>query len=174
MRGQKHNHAQRKKYLTKGEFFSLFVDEKNLSSNIHSNEDIRNCQDGSVEAEIIVEWGLLPEAMATEGLDEPVTKEIVVMVCANFAIGLSEGNIDEIKDNESLENSQLIADAYTSGFFELENGYFEGQREMSYADCMDMMAKESNYSANYHIDEDEVEIADDVLIVDADILFTQE
>ena len=159
-------------YLSKGEFFALFVHEKNLTSENYSAEDIQNCQDGSVEANIISEWELLPEDMATEGLSKPVTKEIVVMVCANFAIGLSEGNTSDIKDSNLLRDPQLIADAYASGFFELENGYFDGQKKMSYADCVDVIEKSDHCTADFRFDEDEgeVEIADDVIVVDAEDL----
>lgn len=139
-------------YITKGEFFAYFVYENNMSSDQYTDEDIKNSQDGSVEAEIIVEWGYLPEILATKNLKKPVEKEIVVMVCANATFDLKEGNTSDIKDADMLEDPQLIADAYASGFFELENGYFDGAEHMSFADCEEIMNRANEYTANFHYD----------------------
>ena len=113
-------------YITKGEFFSYFVHENGLTSDLYTSEDIQKSSDGSVEANIIVEWEYLPEKIALKELKKPVEKEIVVMVCANATFDLKEGNVSDIKDADLLEDPQLIANAYASGFFELENGYFDG------------------------------------------------
>ncbi len=137
-------------YLTKGEFFAYFVYENNMTSQKYSTQEIQNCEDGSVEADIIVEWGYLPEKLAKKNLNKPVEKEIVVMVCANATFGLKKGNSADIKDADLLNAPQLIADAYASGFFELENGYFDGAQHMSFADCEEIMNKAKNYTANFH------------------------
>lgn len=139
-------------YITKGEFFAYYVYENNMTSDQYSAEDIQNCEDGSVEAGIIVEWGYLTEDLATKNLKKPVEKEIVVMVCANATFDLKEGNVDDIKDADLLNDPQLIADAYASGFFELENGYFDGAEHMSFADCEAIMNKANEYTANFHYD----------------------
>ena len=119
-------------YLTKGEFFAYFVYENEMSSEKYTAEEIFNSYDGAIEADIIVEWGYLPEALAKNDLEDPVTKEIVVMVCANSIFELKKGNTADIKDASLLEDPQLIADAYASGFFELENGYFDGAVPMEF------------------------------------------
>lgn len=137
-------------YLSKGEFFAYFVHETNMTSQNHSAEEIQNCEDGSVEADVIVEWGYLPEDLAQKGLNNPVEKEIVVMVCANAAFDLKKGNPADIKDADLLSDPQLIADAYASGFFELENGYFDGAEHMSFADCEAIMDKANEYAADFH------------------------
>lgn len=139
-------------YITKGEFFAYFVYENDMTSDQYTAEDIQNCTDGSVEADIIVEWGYLTEELATKDLKKPVEKEIVVMVCANATFDLKEGNTSDIKDADLLEDPQLIADAYASGFFELENGYFDGAEHMSFADCEEIMNRAKEYTANFHYD----------------------
>ena len=138
--------------LTKGEFFAYFVYENAMTSEQYSSEDILNCTDGSVEADIITEWGYLPEELAKKDLKKPVQKEIVVMVCANATFELKKGNVSDIKDADLLEDPQLIADAYASGFFELDNGYFDGAQEMSFAACEEIMNNANTYIANFHFD----------------------
>ena len=152
-------------YITKGEFFSYFVHENGLTSDLYTSEDIQKSSDGSVEANIIVEWDYLPENLALKDLKNPVEKEIVVMVCANATFDLKKGNVSEIKDADLLEDPQLIADAYASGFFELENGYFDGAEHMSLVACEEIMNKALEYTANFHYEANTevTETADDVL-----------
>lgn len=137
-------------YITKGEFFAYFVYDNNMTSSQYTAEDIQNCEDGSVEADIIVEWGYLPEDLAKKGLKKPVEKEIVVMVCANATFDLKEGDPADIKDADLLNDPQLIANAYASGFFELDNGYFDGAEQMTLADCEEIMDKAKEYTADFH------------------------
>lgn len=137
-------------YITKGEFFAYYVYENGMTSDQYTAEDIQNCEDGSVEADIIVEWGYLSEDLAKKNLKKPVEKEIVVMVCANATFDLKKGNPADIKDSDLLNDPQLIADAYASGFFELENGYFDGAEHMSFADCEAIMNKAKEYTADFH------------------------
>ena len=139
-------------YITKGEFFAYYVYENGMTSDQYTAEDIQNCEDGSVEADIIVEWGYLSEDLAKKNLKKPVEKEIVVMVCANATFDLKRGNPADIKDSDLLNDPQLIADAYASGFFELENGYFDGAEHMSFADCEAIMNKAKEYTADFHYD----------------------
>lgn len=151
-------------YITKGEFFSYFVHENGLTSDLYTSEDIQKSSDGSVEANIIVEWEYLPEKIALKELKKPVEKEIVVMVCANATFDLKEGNVSDIKDADLLEDPQLIANAYASGFFELENGYFDGAEHMSLAACEEILNKALEYTANFHYEPNTevTETADDV------------
>ncbi len=152
-------------YLTKGEFFAYFVYENEMSSEKYTAEEIFNSYDGAIEADVIVEWGYLPEELAKNDLEDPVTKEIVVMACANSTFELKKGNTADIKDAGLLENPQLIADAYASGFFELENGYFDGAEKMSFADCEKVMEKAKEYMAGFHYEANKeiTEIAEGVL-----------
>lgn len=151
-------------YITKGEFFSYYVHENGLTSDLYTSEDIQNSKDGSVEANIIVEWEYLPEELALKDLKKPVEKEIVVMVCANATFDLMEGNVSDIKDADLLEDPQLIANAYASDFFELKNGYFDGAEHMSLAACEEIMNKALEYTANFHYETNTevTETADDV------------
>ena len=43
-------------YITKGEFFALFIEENNLYSDIYTEEDIENSDSYDIEAEIMLEW----------------------------------------------------------------------------------------------------------------------
>ena len=99
-------------YLSKGEFFAYFVHEYGLTSEKYTVDEIQNCEDGSVEGEVLVEWGYLDEKQATKGLKKPVSKEIVVTVCANATFDLKQGNTSDIKDSDLLNEPQLIADAF--------------------------------------------------------------
>lgn len=154
-------------YLSKGEFFAYFVHETNMTSQNHSAEEIQNCEDGSVEADIIVEWGYLPEKQSKNGLKKSVDKETVVTVVANATSDLKTGDPSKIKDADLLENPQLIADAYASGFFELENGYFDGATKMTFAACEEIMDKANEYIANVHYESnDSIEMVDGVIVDD--------
>lgn len=155
-------------YLTKGEFFAYFVYEYGMTSKQYTAEDIQNCNDGTVEADIIVEWGYLSEKQAKNGLKNPVTKEMVVTVCAANTNGLLEGNVSEIKDSDLLDNPQLIANAYKSGFFELDNGYFDGAKKMTMADCEAMMQKSNDYTSNFHFEANtgEIEYSENAKVLD--------
>ena len=82
--------------FSRGEFFSYFVYDNNMSSDIYSVEDIRNCNDGSVEAKILVEWGYLDES-ESGNLDKPVDKETVVSVCAKAIPYLKSGDTTFLK-----------------------------------------------------------------------------
>lgn len=139
-------------YLTKGEFFAYFVYENGMTSEQYTNEDIQNCKDGSVEADIIAEWGYLPEDLAESSLKSTVTKEIVVMVCANATFDLKTGDPADIKDADLLKDPQLIADAYASDFFELENGYFDGAEKMTFEACEEILNNAKAYAANFHFE----------------------
>lgn len=137
-------------YIKKGDFFSYFVYENNMTSQKYSLDDIKKCNDGSVESEIIVEWGYLPEKLARKNLNKTVDRETVVAVCANATSDLKKGKTADIKDADMLYDAQLIADAYESGFFELENGYFNAAQKMTFGDCEKILNKAREYSANYH------------------------
>lgn len=155
-------------YLTKGEFFAYFVYEYGMTSKQHTAVEIQNCNDGSVEADIIAEWGYLTEKQAKKGLNKHVDKETVVAVCAANTNGLLEGDTSKIKDSDMLDNPQLIANAYASGFFELENGYFDGAEKMTLADCEAIMQKSNDYTSDYHFEANTgvIEYSEDAKVLD--------
>lgn len=157
-------------YLTKGEFFAYVVHEYNMSSKIHSVEEINNCYDGTAEADVIAEWGYLPDELAHDKLNKPVTKEIVTMVLANATFDLIKGEISDIKDAGKLHDPQLIADAYASGLTELENGYFNAEKKMTFADCENAMDIAREYTADFHYEPNtgEYEVADDLIVYDGE------
>ncbi len=154
-------------YFTKGEFFAYFVYDNGMTSQKYTSEDINNSLDGSVEADILVEWGYITKKQAKK-LNTPVTKEIVVTVCAKNALYLNEGNTSEIKDADLLDDPQLIADAYASGFFELKNGYFNGAQKLAFLEIEEIMNKAKEHSANFHFEEntEKTELAEDVVEYD--------
>lgn len=156
-------------YLTKGEFFAYFVYDNSMTSEKYTPEEILACEDGSVEADVIAEWGYLTQEQASEKLDKPVDKETVVTVCAKATFNLATGDVSDIKDAAMLKEPQLIADAYASGFFELENGYFDGAQKMSFADCEQIMNNARIYTANFHYptDTEILETAEDVAVYES-------
>ena len=155
-------------FLTKAEFLEYFIIENSMSSKKYTRKDLEECEDGSVPAEIMVEWGYLTEKQAKSKLNKPVTKEIVVLVCAQSTLELKKGKTSDIKDAELLDNPQIIADAYESGFFELENGYFNGAKKMSLEDCEVILENAKNYTANFHYspNSEKIEYSDDVIVQD--------
>ena len=155
-------------YLSKGEFFAYFVHEYNLTSEKYTVDDIQNCEDGSVEGEILVEWDYLAEEQATKGLKKPVSKEIVVTVCANATFDLKQGNTSDIKDSDLLSEPQLIADAYASGFFELENGYFDGAEKMTLADCDKIIENARKYTSDFHYTPNSGKVETDESLIEQD------
>lgn len=157
-------------YLTKGEFLSYFVYENNMTSSVYTTEDILNSTDGSVEAQIVAQWGYIDADTALDGLSKPVDRETVVTVCASSTGHLKKGNTADIKDADMLAQPQLIADAYASGLFELENGYFAGAGKMSFADCEAILDRCKEYTSGFHFEAntEKYEIADDAVTFDPD------
>ncbi len=155
-------------YLKKGEFFAYYVYMNNMTSSKYSVQEIENCEDGSVEGDILVEWGYIDEKSAKSGLSLPVDKETVVTVCANATFDLKEGNTKDIKDADLLDDPQLIANAYASGFFELENGYFDGAQQMTFADCEEIYYNSTEYAAGVHYEPtgDDYEMEEGVIVDD--------
>ena len=67
-----------------------------------------------------------------------------------------------------LDNPQLIANAYASGFFELDNGYFDGAEKMTLADCEAIMQKSNDYTSDYHFEANTgvIEYSEDAKVLD--------
>ena len=153
-----------KVYLTKGEFLSYYVYDNQMSSELFTQEEVNACEDYSAEAQIIAEWEYLTEEQATKNLDKPVTKEIVVTVCANAAFDLKTGDPSKIKDADMLADPQLMADAVASGFCELENGYFDGEEKLSLPEVEQIMDNALEFAAGIHYEPvpDHIEMDDEV------------
>lgn len=140
-------------YITKEEFFTNFIFENGLTSEQYTDVDILNCEDGTACADVMVEWGLLPQDLAEKALQEPVTKETVTMVCANATFGLKTGNLADIKDAEDLRDPQVIADAYASGIVDLEDGgYFDGDKLMTAEACKEIEDRALEYTSSFHFE----------------------
>ena len=150
MPGCASKHTDDSIYLTRGEFFAYFVHEYNMTSLEYTAEEIQNCDDGSVEADVLVEWEYLTKDQAKGNLKKAVDKETVVTVCARATFDLKNGDVGDIKDAGLLDDPQVIANAYASGLAELENGYFDGAKKMTLADCEAVLNKARTYAANTH------------------------
>lgn len=70
-------------YMTKGQFFSLFIEQTNLYSENHTMEELKNGEGYEIESEIMLEWELLDKGQV-KNVTGYVTKEIVADACVNF------------------------------------------------------------------------------------------
>lgn len=148
-------------YITKGEFFALFIEENNLYSDIYTEEDIENSDSYDIEAEIMLEWELIDENQKSK-LGDATTKELVAQCCVRFMSFRQECSV-EIKDIKKCHDQQAIIDAVGMGIFELENGYFDALHQMTYEDCLRAIEKTEEVSRNATFDNElEIEYQDDV------------
>lgn len=151
------------KIRTKAEFFTYFIEQRDITSEKYSQEDVKNCKDGTVQAEIMVEHGYLTKKDAFGDLDELVTKEFVIVTLTNYAIEFADvkiGNPDVFADKDKLMYPQIVANAYESGFFSLNYGeYVCPDNNMSYKDIKKIMDKidsqetEKEYLSNMNMSE---------------------
>ncbi len=137
--------------ISKGEFFSIFIEEAGLYyiSQTPEYEDIGY----DAEAQAMVDWGLLPEEIAFEELYDNVTKEIVITVCTNNMYFVKEGDVGSIKDADKCAEPQLIANAVATGITELENGYFEAEEKLTREECIEYIHKSIEIDANTHFED---------------------
>lgn len=156
-------------YMTKGEFFALFIEEENLYSDVYSEEEIENSTTYDPEAEIMLEWGLIDENQK-KGLDKAVTKELVAQCCVRVMAFRQTCSV-EIKDIGKCHDQQAVTDAVGMGIFQLENGYFDAYKQMTYDECVAAIEKTSEVERNTTFDHElDIEFQDDVEdISDVDI-----
>lgn len=127
--------------IEKGEFFALFIDKMGLYPVDSTQEEMIDAEDYNIEAQTMVDWGLLSEELALNNLDEPATKEVVVYACINYVYFRSTGEVSVIKDAEKCADPQAAADAVATGLIELNNGYFDAKQKMTESDCNVIMNK---------------------------------
>ena len=156
-------------YMTKGEFFALFIEEENLYSDVYSEEEIENSTTYDPEAEIMLEWELIDENQK-KGLDKAVTKELVAQCCVRVMAFRQTCSV-EIKDIGKCHDQQAVTDAVGMGIFQLENGYFDAYKQMTYDECVAAIEKTSEVERNTTFDHElDIEFQDDVEdISDVDI-----
>ncbi len=126
-------------YITKGEFFALFIQENNLYSDVYTQEEMQNSTSYEIEANIMLEWELIDESQ-TKDLADATTKELLAQSCVRFMSFRQEHDV-EIKDIDKCNDGQAVMDAVGMGIFQLENGYFDARERMTYDDCLTVFEK---------------------------------
>lgn len=137
--------------ITTGEFYALFIEEAGLYyvSKIPDEEDIGY----DVEAQAMVDWGLISEEAAFDNLYNIVTKETVITVCINNMYFVKDGDVNSFKDAKLCDNPQLMANAIATGIVELENGYLDAREKMSREDCLKIINKSLEVDSNSHFED---------------------
>ena len=147
--------SENSEYITKGEFFALFIEENNVYSKVYSAEEIAANETYEIESKVMKEWGLIDDEQA-KSLDNAVTKEIVAQSCVRFMSFRQTCSVD-IKDIRKCHDQQAIIDAVGMGIFDLNNGYFDALEKMSYEDCreaikrMDTVVRETTFDKQLEI-----------------------
>ena len=138
-------------YITKGTFFQMAMYKMQLYGISNTDEDFDNATDSKIFAQLMVDWGLQTEDEAFKKLNDVVTKDTVVNVCIRNMYFTKKGNPDEIKDARKCSDPQAAADAVATGLVELNNGYFEANRKMTYDECDALIEKsiEINTSGSF-------------------------
>ena len=90
--------------ITTGEFYALFIEEAGLYyvSETPDEEDVGY----DVEAQAMVDWGLMSEEDAFDNLYDVVTKETVITVCINNMYFVKDGDINSFKYDKLCNNPQ--------------------------------------------------------------------
>lgn len=137
--------------ITTGEFYALFIEEAGLYyvSETPDEEDVGY----DVEAQAMVDWGLMSEEDAFDNLYDVVTKETVITVCINNMYFVKDGDINSFKDAKLCNNPQLMANAVATGIVELENGYLDAKEKMSKEDCLTIINKSLEIDSNSHFED---------------------
>lgn len=163
--------SENSEYITKGEFFALFIEENNMYSKVYSAEEIAANETYELEAKVMKEWGLIDDEQA-KSLDNAVTKEIVAQSCVRF-MSFRQTCSADIKDIRKCHDQQAIVDAVGMGIFDLNNGYFDALEKMSYEDCreaikrMDTVVRETRFDKQLEIVYQEgVETLDPEVVLD--------
>lgn len=163
--------SENDEYITKGQFFALFIYEKDLYSDVYTAEQIAENETYELEAEVMWEWALIDEEQKGD-LELGVTRELVVQTCVRFMAfreeAVAEGTVQSIKDIGKCHDRQAITDAVTMGLIELDNGYIDANEKLSYDDCYAIMDKMAQLERTVAMDagELEVEYQDDVQILE--------
>ncbi len=148
-------------YITKGEFFALFIQEHNLYSDVYTQEEIQNSTSYEIEANIMLEWALIDESQ-TGNLSDATTKELLAQSCVRFMSFRQEHNV-KIKDIDKCNDPQAIMDAVGMGIFQLDNGYFDARERMTYDNCLSVFEKTNEIDRTTTFDNElDIEYQDNV------------
>lgn len=128
-------------YLTKGEYYKLYVEENHMSSSNYTGKEIENATDYNVFAHIMVEWDYITEKQA-KNLNKPLTKEIVAQTIVKSMIGEDTTYNIDIKDINKCYDKQAIMDAVGMEIFELEDVKFNPNDYMTLDDVKLAFEKE--------------------------------
>ncbi|MBR4050450.1 MAG: hypothetical protein IKK09_08120 [Clostridia bacterium] len=171
--------SENSEYITKGEFFALFIEENNMYSKVYSAEEIAANETYELEAKVMREWELIDDEQA-KSLDNAVTKEIVAQSCVRF-MSFRQTCSADIKDIRKCHDQQAIIDAVGMGIFDLNNGYFDALEKMSYEDCreaikrMDTVVRETRFNKQLEIVYQEgVETLDPEVVLDIEYVDADE
>lgn len=148
------NVSAEEKYIIKGEFFSLIMSKMNFYPINFTWEEMENSHNYDIEAQSMLDWGLLPEEIATKGLYRYVDKETVALACLNSIYFTVSGNIDDVKDAKLCKYPQEMADAVASGIIELDNnGCVNAKEKLTFEECEQIIDKTMSVEANGHFEE---------------------
>lgn len=131
--------ANSEKYISKGQFYELLINNFNYYSLTHSKEEIAETPNYTLEAETMVQWDLLPENIATTNIDEPITREVAALACLNTLYIKKTGDVNSIKDADLCDYPQEMADALANGIITLDNGYLDAKEKLTRDDCLKML-----------------------------------
>lgn len=155
-------------YMSKGEFFNLFISETGIYPLSHTTEEMEASDNYEIEGQTMVDWLLLSEDDIKK-LDSPVTREIVAMSCVREMRFRKTHNID-IKDIKKSSDPQAVMDAVGMGLFELENGYFNAKKKMTYDECIETLNKveEIEATSHYEVADLNIKYKENVFSADSD------
>ena len=164
--------ANSEKYISKGQFYELLINNFNYYSLTHSKEKIAETPNYTLEAETMVQWDLLPENIATTNIDEPITREVAALACLNTLYIKKTGDVNSIKDADLCDYPQEMADALANGIITLDNGYLDAKEKLTRDDCLKMLESTLDAKAENKYQEDEgySKISDSVLAFSGDDL----
>lgn len=157
-------------YMTKGQFFSLFIEQTNLYSENHTMEELKNGEGYEIESEIMLEWELLDKGQV-KNVTGYVTKEIVADACVNFMTYRKTCDDIKVKDILFCHDKQAVKDAVGMGIFELNKGYFDGNEKMTAEECLNAINRMFKVEANSQYEKGELKVSykDNVQVIDKSV-----
>jgi len=161
----------REDLITKGAFYSLFIEKKNLYSDVYTEEEMYNSETYDIEEAIMLEWELIDQEQLGD-LNDYATKELVAQICVRL-MAFRQTHELEIKDIQKCHDQQAIKDAVGMKLFDLSNGYFDARHTMTYGECEAVIERASTIEAETEFENNELDIEyqDDVIdISDLELL----
>ena len=157
--------ANSEKYISKGQFYELLINNFNYYSLTHSKEEIAETPNYTLEAETMVQWDLLPESIATTNIDEPITREVAALACLNTLYIKKTGDVNSIKDADLCDYPQEMADALANGIITLDNGYLDAKEKLSRDECVKLLelTQKAKCENKYEENAGSVKVADSAI-----------